>query len=147
MSSPESVLVALGSNLCDRLYNLRRAIDELQHLMSVVRLSSVCQTEPVDAPPGSPDFLNMVVAGYTQLSPEELLDGLMRIERKLGRVRRGRNAPRTIDLDLILHSANVRRTRDLTLPHPRYLQREFVMRPLRELELGWLDPATGLQLS
>ncbi|HSP33698.1 MAG TPA: 2-amino-4-hydroxy-6-hydroxymethyldihydropteridine diphosphokinase [Thermoanaerobaculia bacterium] len=136
-SSPESVLIALGSNLGDRLYNLRRAVSELQHVISVVRLSSVCETQAVDAAPGSPDFLNMVVAGYTHLSPEELLGHLMRIERHLGRVRGARNAPRTIDLDLILHSANVRRTRELTLPHPRYRKREFVMKPLRELKLGW----------
>jgi 2-amino-4-hydroxy-6-hydroxymethyldihydropteridine diphosphokinase len=143
MSNPESVLVALGSNLGNRLYNLRRAIDELQRIISVVRLSSVCETEPVDAPPGSPDFLNMVVAGHTRLSPEALLYRLQEIERRLGRVRRGKNAPRTIDLDLILHSANVRRTRELTLPHPRYLQRDFVLRPLRGLHLGWRDPMTA----
>jgi 2-amino-4-hydroxy-6-hydroxymethyldihydropteridine diphosphokinase len=137
MSSPESVLIALGSNLGDRLYNLRRAIFELQRVMGVVRLSSVRETKPVGAPPGSPDFLNMVVAGYTTLSPEALLAELMRIEQRLGRVRGVRNAPRTIDLDLILHSANVRQSRDLTVPHARYKQREFVMRPFRELNLGW----------
>jgi 2-amino-4-hydroxy-6-hydroxymethyldihydropteridine diphosphokinase len=143
MSSPESVVIALGSNLGDRLYNLRRAIDELQRVISVVRLSSVSATAPVDAPPGSPDFLNMVVAGYTRLSPEALLLSLQNIEHRLGRVRGVRNAPRTIDLDLILHGANLRRSRALILPHPRYRERDFVMRPLRELGLGWCDPATG----
>ncbi len=137
MSSPESVLIALGSNLGDRLYNLRRAVFELQRVIGVVRLSRVRETKPVDAPRGSPDFLNMVVAGYTTLSPEELLAELMRIEQRLGRVRGVRNAPRTIDLDLILHSANVRQSRELTVPHPRYKQREFVMKPFRELNLGW----------
>ncbi len=140
MSSPESVLIALGSNLGDRAVNLRRAIHELQRVITVVRLSSIYETDPVDAPPGSPKFLNMVVAGFTRLTPEALLVHLLEIERRLGRVRMGRNMPRTIDLDLILHSANVRRTRKLTLPHPRYLQREFVMRPFRELNLGWRDP-------
>jgi len=137
MSSPESVLVALGSNLGNRLYNLRRAITELQRVISIVRLSSVHETAPVDAPPGSPDFLNMVVAGHTTLSPESLLAALQKIEERLGRVRRERNAPRTIDLDLIVHSANMRSTRELTLPHPRFREREFVMRPLRELDLSW----------
>jgi len=137
MSSPESVVVALGSNLGNRLYNLRRAIDELQRVISIVRLSSVHETAPVDAPPGSPDFLNMVVAGHTTLSPESLLAALQKIEERLGRVRRERNAPRTIDLDLIVHSANMRSTRELTLPHPRFREREFVMRPLRELDLSW----------
>jgi 2-amino-4-hydroxy-6-hydroxymethyldihydropteridine diphosphokinase len=140
MSNPESVLIALGSNLGDRAFHLRRAIHALQRVINVVRVSSMHETDPVDAPRGSPKFLNMVVAGFTTLSPEELLQRLLEIEQRLGRVRRGRNSPRTIDLDLILHSANVRRTRELTLPHPRYRQREFVMKPYRELKLGWRDP-------
>ena len=143
MSSPESVVIALGSNLGDRRRNLMRAIEELRGVMNVVRVSSIHETEPVDTPAGSPRFLNMVIAGYTTMSPEELLAQLMRIEQRLGRVRGARNAPRTIDLDLILHGANVRNTRELTLPHPRYREREFVMGPLRELKLGWSDPLTG----
>lgn len=142
MSSPESVVIALGSNLGDRRRNLMRAIEELRGVMSVVRVSSILETEPVDAPMGSPRFLNMVIAGYATLSPERLLAHLLDIEQRLGRVRGMRNAPRTIDLDLILHGANRRRTRELTLPHPRYREREFVMKPLRELGLGWL--AVGL---
>ncbi|HEX9160885.1 MAG TPA: 2-amino-4-hydroxy-6-hydroxymethyldihydropteridine diphosphokinase [Thermoanaerobaculia bacterium] len=145
-SSPESVLVALGSNLGDRTRNLRRAVGALREVISVVRVSSMHETEPVDAPIGSPLFLNMVVAGYTTLSPEDLLRTLQEIEQRHGRVRRGRNAPRTIDIDLILHSANLRRSPDLTLPHPRYLQREFVMAPLRELHLAWFDPVSGKKL-
>lgn len=141
MSSPESVVIALGSNLGDRRLNLMRAIEELRGVMNVVRVSSIHETEAVDAPADSPRFLNMVIAGSTTLSPEQLLAQLMRIEKKLGRVRGVRNAPRTIDLDLILHGANRRRTRELTLPHPRYREREFVMGPLRELGLGW--PLTG----
>ena len=69
-----SVLIALGSNLGDRGWYLRRAIHELRDAVSVVRISRVIETEPVDAPRGSPRFLNMVVAGYTHLSPERLLD-------------------------------------------------------------------------
>ncbi len=128
---PWSVVIALGSNLGDRGWYLRRAVDELRRVISVVRVSQVIETEPVDAPP--PKFLNMAVVGHTRLSPEELLDALLAIEARLGRRRRTRNAPRVIDLDLILHSAHVRRSERLTLPHPRYRQREFVTRPLREL--------------
>ena len=146
MSSPESVVIALGSNLGDRRLNLLRANEELRGVMNVVRVSSIHETEPVDAPAGSPRFLNMIIAGYTTRSPEQLLGELMRIEQRLGRVRGVRNAPRTIDLDLILHGANLRNTRDLTLPHPRYREREFVMNPLRELRLGWVDPRTGAPL-
>src|ERR1044072_6108458 len=99
--------------------------------MRVVRVSRVRETAPVAAPPGSPPFLNMAVSGYTSLSPEALLDALLAIEQRLGRRGGVRNAPRSIDLDLIFHSANVRRTRKLTLPHPRYRQRAFVLEPLR----------------
>jgi len=129
--TPNTVVIALGSNLGDRRWYLRRAIEELRHVISIVRVSSIIETEPVDAPP--PKFLNMVIVGHTRLSPEALLDALLDIEARLGRRRTTRNAPRVIDLDLILHGANRRRSARLTLPHPRYREREFVMRPLREV--------------
>ena len=141
-----SVLIALGSNLGDRLYHLSRALEELGRVMRVVRISSVHETEPLDAPVGSPPFYNVVIAGYTKLGPHELLDALMAIEKRLGRVRRGRNAPRTIDLDLILHSAHVARTPELTIPHPRYLDRDFVRKPLGDLKLGWVDPLARVRI-
>lgn len=104
--------------------------------MRVVRVSSICETAPVDAPP--PNYLNALVAGYTSLPPEALIAALLEIEHRLGRVRRGtRNEPRVIDLDLVFHSGHRMRTRTLTLPHPRYRQREFVMTPMRELKLDW----------
>jgi len=131
---PYTVVIALGSNRGDRRRYLRRAVDELRRVISVVRLSSIIETEPVDAPP--PKFLNMVILGHTNLSPEKLLDALQQIEARLGRRRSTRNAPRVIDLDLILHSAHRRRSARLTLPHPRYRTREFVMRPLREVWPG-----------
>ncbi len=111
-----------------------RAIQALGEVMRVVRVSTIHETAPVDAPRGSPRFLNMVVTGFTRLSPHAFLDALLAIESRLGRVRRGvRNEPRLIDLDLIAHSGHRMRTRTLTLPHPRAAQREFVMRPLAEI--------------
>ena len=122
----------MGSNLGDRRYNLLRAVHALGDVVRVVRVSSIHETEPVDAPP--PLYLNMVVMGYTTLGPEPLLDALLEIETRLGRVRRGgKHEPRTIDLDLILHGAYRMRTRTLTLPHPRYQERAFVMEPLSEI--------------
>src|SRR5438046_7253720 len=101
-----TVAIALGSNLGDRALTLRRAIHELRNIVHIVRVSSFLETEAVDAPPGSPRFLNAVVVGYTSLVPLELLDALQSIESKLGRRRtRVRNAPRTLDLDLTFHSA------------------------------------------
>jgi len=139
-----SVLIALGSNLGDRALFLRRAIHELRGAVDVVRVSSFIETEPVDAPPGSPRFLNAVVAGATHLAPQPLLDALLAIESRLGRRRSTRNAPRVIDLDLILHSAHRVRTRTLTLPHPRAREREFVMAPIAELGLPWAIPPSSL---
>ncbi len=129
-----TVLIALGSNLGDRAYNLRRAIRELSEVMRVVRVSSIHETAAVDSPPGAPPFLNMVIAGYTTLAPEALLAEMLAIETRLGRAPRCvRNEPRVIDLDLILHGAHRMRTRALTLPHPRASQRPFVMVPLAEV--------------
>jgi 2-amino-4-hydroxy-6-hydroxymethyldihydropteridine diphosphokinase len=126
-----TVVIALGSNLGNRDWYIRAAIEELGRVIRLVRVSSILETEPVGAPP--PRYLNCVVAGYTSLTPEALLRELQRIETRLGRRRPYRNAPRTIDLDLILHSANRRRTAELTLPHPRYRERAFVLEPMREL--------------
>lgn len=145
-SRTECAVIALGSNVGDRRYYLRRAIHELARGVSVVRVSSVHETAPVDAPHGSPPFLNMVIAGTTALEPHRLLDLLNRIETLLGRVRRQPNGPRTIDLDLILYGAHVIRDQRLVVPHPRYRERGFVMAPLRELRLGWVDPNTGRRL-
>ena len=132
MTRIDVAVVALGSNLGDRSYNLRRAIRELP--IRVVRVSSILETEPVDAPP--PKFLNAVAIGTTTLGPHALLTALLALEQRLGRRRTGvRNEPRVIDLDLIAYDALRMRTRDLTLPHPRAHEREFVMGPLREL--GW----------
>ncbi len=126
---PHTVIVALGSNLGDRAYNLRRAIAALP--IRVVCVSAFVETEPVDAPRGSPMFLNAVVTGYTRLGPHALLHELLALEKRLGRTRRGiRNEPRVIDLDLITHDATRMRTPELTLPHPRARQRAFVMQPL-----------------
>jgi 2-amino-4-hydroxy-6-hydroxymethyldihydropteridine diphosphokinase len=143
---PFSVLIALGSNRGDRAWFLRRAIDDLRRVISVVRIGPIIDTAPVGTPPGSPRFLNTVVAGYTDLQPRALLKALLAIETRLGRRRTTRNAPRVIDLDLILHSAHLLRTPALTLPHPRYLGREFVREPLRALGLSWRDPSTGTLL-
>jgi 2-amino-4-hydroxy-6-hydroxymethyldihydropteridine diphosphokinase len=127
---PDVAVIALGSNLGDRAYHLRRAIRELP--IRVVRVSEFIETEPVDAPP--PLFLNAVVIGYTSLGPHMLLAALLQLEQRLGRRRTGiRNEPRIIDLDLIAYGATRMRTPTLTLPHPRAHERDFVMGPLRSL--------------
>ena len=107
-------------------------MDAIGKVVRVVRVSSIVETEPVDAPP--PRYLNLVLTGYTSLGPEELLDHLLAIEMNLGRVRPSRrNAPRVIDIDLIAHGGHRRASAFLTLPHPRAHRREFVMEPLAEI--------------
>lgn len=131
----ESVVIALGSNLGDRGWHLRRALHALGRVVRLVRVSSVHETEPVDAPGGSPDFLNMAVLGRTSLNPHDLLREMLAIEARLGRRRSVRNAPRVIDLDLIFYGGHHIRTPDLIVPHPRWMERDFVLEPLREINV------------
>jgi len=133
-SSRSTVVVALGSNLGDRRYNVLRAIDALGEVMRVVRVSAIVETAALDAPAGSPPFLNAVVTGYTSMDPLAMMNALLAMETRLGRApRRTRNEPRVIDLDLILHGATRMRSHALTLPHPRAVAREFVMGPMRQV--------------
>lgn len=131
------VVVALGSNLGDPATTLQAAGDELAALSTRPLLrSSLWRTAPVDCPPGSPDFLNAVVAweAAAEETPESLLASLQTIERKLGRQRKGViNEARTLDLDLIVFGREVRSTPELTLPHPRAHLRRFVLKPLVEI--------------
>jgi 2-amino-4-hydroxy-6-hydroxymethyldihydropteridine diphosphokinase len=148
MKTPATVVLALGSNLGDRAWNLRRAVYALRSAVNIVRVSSNLETAAVDAPEGSPPFLNLVLIGMTSLSPEALLTEILTIEKRLGRVRHGvRNEPRLIDIDLILHGATRMRTRALTLPHPRAFEREFVMGPLREISSVYPERSEGSRVT
>jgi len=147
------VVVALGSNLGDPAANLQAASDELTALSTGSLLSSsFWRTAPVDCPPGSPDFVNAVVAweAATDQTPESLLASLQAIEHKLGRQRKGViNEARSLDLDLIMFGREERRTPELTLPHPRAHNRRFVLEPLAEIlpdcrAPGW--PASAHEL-
>jgi 2-amino-4-hydroxy-6-hydroxymethyldihydropteridine diphosphokinase len=135
--------VALGSNLGDRRQSLVAGLDGLRGAgLEPVARSSVWETEPVDAP-GSRWFWNMVVELRTELGPFELLERLLAIERAAGRTRAERNAPRTLDLDLLLLGQLVVSHPRLTLPHPRMWQRRFVLAPLCEIAPGVIRPDTG----
>lgn len=120
----------LGADLSATLTQAALALAALPDTL-VAALSSVWRSEPVDA--GGPDFLNAVVALDTELEPLALLDALQAIELAHGRERPYRNAPRTLDLDLLLYADLVLDTRRLTLPHPRLGVRAFVLRPLLEI--------------
>jgi len=126
--------IGIGSNLGDRQQNISKAIGELNSCENIIfkRSSSIYETEPVsDMPQGK--FLNGVLEIGTDLSPHALLKELNRIEEKLGRKRTVKNAPRQIDLDILYYGCDVVEEKDLTIPHPRILEREFVLRGLKEL--------------
>jgi len=129
--------VGLGSNLGDRAATLRAALERIDELPGtrVEQASSLYETAPVGGPAGQGPYFNAAARIATRLTPEALLDGLLAIERSLGRTRGAeRDAPRTIDLDLLLHGdAVVRRGESLVVPHPRLAERAFVLAPLAEI--------------
>lgn len=130
-----TAFVALGSNLGDRWGTLAAAVRRLRAEpgLRVTACSAFYETAPVNCPPGSGEFLNTIVAVETDGSPHDLLHLLLRIERQFGRSRSEPNAPRTLDLDLILYADSVVNTPDLTVPHPRMHERAFVLVPLAEI--------------
>lgn len=135
--------VALGSNLGEREAHLRAALAGLERAgIEVTASSSVWETEPAGGATG-PWFLNMVVRVETRLAPPEILAALQALERAAGRVGAERNAPRTLDLDLLHLRGLAWRDARLTLPHPRMWQRRFVVEPLAEVAPDLRDPATG----
>ena len=134
---PHSTFVALGSNVGDSAAILRRAIAALQELSTQpLQVSSFWQTTPVDCPPGSPPFVNAVVALTPRggENPESFLKKLLAMEREFGRgPKKVVNEPRRLDLDLIVFGHETRSTPEITLPHPRAHQRRFVLQPLSEI--------------
>jgi len=134
--------VALGSNLGDRVAHLDFAVSKLRPLVRNLKVSRYYDTAPVGVPGQQPLFLNAAVVGHTSMSAQHLLDGLLAIERERGRERPGPNAPRTLDLDLILFGDAVINEPDLVVPHPRFRERRFVLEPLTEIAPGLVDPVT-----
>ena len=144
--TPVSVAIALGSNLGDRLSHLAFAVDQLRLHLTGLRVSSWHQTDPVGVGP-QPRFLNGALVGKTDLSARELLEELLRIERARGRERPYMGAARTLDLDLVLYGDVTLDEPGLRVPHPRFRERLFVLKPLAEIAPDWRDPETGLTIS
>jgi 2-amino-4-hydroxy-6-hydroxymethyldihydropteridine diphosphokinase len=136
--------VGVGSNLGDALHNVKAALVTLHHLpqTELHSSSSLFRSAPIDA--SGDDFINAVVRVETRLSAESLLAELQKIELSFGRERPFRNAPRTLDLDVLLYGALKISTRSLVVPHPRMLTRAFVLLPLLELDPNALIPGQGL---
>ena len=133
------VYLGLGSNLGDKRANILRALELLGEISRVHQVSSLFKTEPV----GNPNqdwFLNCAVEIETALDPRRLLAAALAIERKLKRVRKIKDGPRTIDIDILFYGSSVVEESGLAIPHPRLHQRLFVLAPLQEICPGFAHP-------
>lgn len=139
------VYLALGANLGRRRENLQQAVDALGEILAVEAISPLYETAPwgiVD----QPDFINLCVAGRTHLAPAELLGAIKRIEKRLGREETERWGPRLIDIDIILYGAQVYDDGELSIPHPRFHDRAFVLVPLNDIAENVVDPRSGRKI-
>jgi 2-amino-4-hydroxy-6-hydroxymethyldihydropteridine diphosphokinase len=139
--------VALGSNLGDRTAHLDHAISRLGDILDDLRVSRFYDTVPVGAPGPQPLFLNAAAVGMTTMAAREVLGTLLAIEQERGRERPYQNAPRSLDLDLILFGDSVIDEPGLIVPHPRFRERRFVLEPLAEIAPDLRDPVTGLTIA
>jgi 2-amino-4-hydroxy-6-hydroxymethyldihydropteridine diphosphokinase len=137
-----TVYLALGTNLGDRLQNLRAAVAHLEPEVHWKRGSSVYETEPWGLA-AQPRFLNMVVGAETELAPLALLHTLKKIELQLGRTAGVRYGPRIIDLDILLYDDQSYHDETLDIPHPRLAERRFVLVPLAEIAPTVRHPLLG----
>jgi len=134
--------IALGSNLQSPLKQVQNALQRLEQLPTSTLLehSSLYQTSPVGGPLDQPDYINAVAKIATQLPAQNLLFELQTIEQEFGRIRLERNGPRTLDLDILLYGDEIIDTEQLTIPHPRLMERAFVLFPLTEIAANLVLP-------
>ena len=126
------VYLSLGSNVGDRAAYLKAAIERLRTLGEVGAVSSFYETEPVEFA-AQPWFLNCAVKLNTEKMPKQLLNGVLDIEKEMGRKRLKKKGPRTIDIDILLFGNSIIETKGLTVPHPAMHERRFVLEPLAEI--------------
>lgn len=139
MKKKETVILGLGSNLGDRLKNIKRALRNISKIdcLELKELSSLYQSEAIG--PKQRDFYNMVIAVEVDCSPEELLNKINNIERDMGRIRKVRWGERNIDIDILLFGKHNVENENLIIPHPRLIERRFVLEPLQEIAQGKID--------
>ena len=142
LDTAHPVFLALGSNLGDRQANLKTALQHLSKSVTLQRISSLYETDPIGYE-DQPRFFNIACSGTTRLAPQELLDTAKAIEKVMGRQQTIRNRPRPIDIDILLYNHLTIAQERLTIPHPRMRERAFVLVPLQEIAPTIVDPITG----
>ena len=142
----QSVYIALGSNLGDRSANLEAAVEALPPSVRVLLRSPIYETPPWGYT-DQPAFLNQVVQAETDLTPQDLLTYLKKLEEKLGRQPTFQYGPRKIDLDILLYDDLVLETPSLTIPHPHLAERAFVLLPLADLAPDLVHPVLGITVT
>lgn len=140
------VYLAIGSNVGNTRRNIKRSVTLLSERLEGVRRAPLYASKAVGYI-DQPDFLNTAIGGQTDLSPQELLAFTKKVEQRIGRVERFRWGPREIDIDIIFYDNTVLRTPDLTLPHSAFRDRDFVLRPLIDLDPELTDPVSGLTVT
>ena len=142
----EKVILSLGSNVGDGKVNIGRALSALEENGFIAqKISSFYETEPVGFKDQN-DFINAAISGSFEGEPEELLEVISEVESTLGRIRVLKYGPRTIDIDIILFGSGKVVSEKLTVPHPEFRKRRFVLEPAAEIEPEMKDPVTGKSL-
>ena len=136
-----TVYLALGSNVGDSDRYIMKAIDLLSPALHDIQRAPLYVSKAVDFTDQA-DFLNTAISGQTELSPQELLQAIDHIEQQVGRVKRFRWGPREIDIDIIFYGDQLLQTESLTIPHPSFQERDFVLRPLLDLDSKIIDPVS-----
>ena len=141
--------IALGSNQGNSLDILERSLNVLNLIPGIAlkTTSSWYQTKPVGTPQPQPDYLNGCALLSAEQTPEELLTVLQATEIQFGRTNKGTLQPRTLDLDLLLYEDAIVDTPDLIIPHPRMVERAFVLVPLAEIAPDWIEPKSGNKIA
>lgn len=140
------VFLGLGANVGDRERNINSAIEFLQGKVHDIKVASIYESKPVGYK-NQANFLNTALMGFTDLSPLELLNFIKQIEVKVGRVKRLRWGPREIDIDILFYEDLIYQDNSIQIPHPRLQERDFVLKPLLDLESKFIHPVFKKSLS
>ena len=135
----EKVFLGIGSNVGEKIIFINRAIKLLSQILTKIEIAPLYISKAVGFE-DQPDFINTVVSGYTDLTPDELFKKIKDIEKKVGRIKRFRWGPREIDIDILFYGSHIIEKDNLTIPHPRIQERDFVLKPLSDLDPDFVHP-------